>query len=286
MLKQRVITAAIGLPLLVGGLLLGPASAVYAFLLVCSSLAVYEIAQLIFPPCFKLIESQDSVQAAPPFTQLTLFCVIMAALVFLSATLGLGQAKVGGITAVLSLMMLMATFSGSSIPRSVIQVSGSVLSICYGCLPWLCIWDLYLLGAHSRYLLLLLVVVMMGDSGAYFAGLKFGRYKLAPRYSPKKTWEGLLGGLLSSVGGCLLLNLIYGGELGPWWLLCSIALLAGIAGSLGDLVESAFKRFAQVKDSGAIFPGHGGFLDRVDALLFAAPVVWLLVYSYHKVASL
>jgi phosphatidate cytidylyltransferase len=279
MLKQRVITAAIGLPLLLWALLYGPPALIYGFFLLCATLSVYEIAQLVFPPFFRLVDP-TAVQPSG-YRRLSLLCVVTSWCVFFSATLGMSEARVGGIVAVLSSMILVATFSGSSIPRSVVQICGSLVSLCYGCLPWLCIWDIYLMGEHARYILLLITIVMMGDTGAYFTGLKWGKHTLAPRYSPKKTWEGLAGGLVASVLSTLLLNRAYAGNLGPWWLLVIIALLAGLAGSLGDLVESTFKRFAQVKDSGAIFPGHGGFLDRADSLLFAAPILWLLLYGHH-----
>jgi phosphatidate cytidylyltransferase len=122
-------------------------------------------------------------------------------------------------------------------------------------------------------LVLLLAIVWMGDSGAYYIGKAWGRHKLAPRVSPNKTWEGAI----ASIASGLLAAAVW-----SYWRLGAvdgrILLLAGlvsIAGQIGDLVESLLKRGAGVKDSGAILPGHGGMLDRMDALLFAAPVMWL-----------
>jgi len=128
------------------------------------------------------------------------------------------------------------------------------------------------------WLLTALMVVWAADSGAYFAGRAFGRHKLAPRVSPNKTWEGLLGGLLAgllvAVGfgfgfGVAGWALIEASQL-PWLLLVTV--LAVFASVLGDLFESLLKRHAGAKDSGQLIPGHGGVLDRVDGVLAALPV--------------
>jgi len=115
------------------------------------------------------------------------------------------------------------------------------------------------------------------DSVAYFIGSAFGKHKMAPAISPKKSWEGCVGGL---VGGVLVsLLFVLNTPLGVshylnWWQLVIIGLLVSIFGQLGDLMESLFKRNTGVKDSGNLFPGHGGMLDRIDSLVFAAIVVY------------
>lgn len=115
------------------------------------------------------------------------------------------------------------------------------------------------------------------DTGAYFAGHALGRHKMAPLVSPGKTWEGFAGGVLSSVAGALIARALF---LPALSILDCIALGAGAAalGPLGDLSESLLKRAVGAKDSGKILPGHGGMLDRIDALLFTAP----LVYFYAR----
>ena len=137
------------------------------------------------------------------------------------------------------------------------------------------------MGPHARYILLLLVVVWAGDTGGYFGGRSFGgkffTRKLAPHISPKKTWEGAIAGLSASVVGAVAISLAFGG-LGPLPVIVLCGAAGGFFGQLGDLVESSMKRFAGVKDSGTILPGHGGFLDRVDGVLFAAPAVWTVLY--------
>ncbi len=142
-----------------------------------------------------------------------------------------------------------------------------------------------------------LVIVWSGDTFAYYVGRAFGRHKLAETISPKKTWEGAIA---STVGAVIVAVLLfhYIHQLGnvlvkldslpsqsvlyaeariypaPWWLAALFGLCVNIAAQLGDLVESVLKRGAGVKDSGTLLPGHGGILDRIDAMLLAAPVLW------------
>ncbi len=131
----------------------------------------------------------------------------------------------------------------------------------------------YLRSQSARSVLFLFLVVWVCDSGAYYFGRRFGRRRLAPVVSPKKTWEGSVAGLACAT--------VFGAAAGLWWFVPELGpwrgalagALASTAGQLGDLVESLWKRGAGVKDSGVFLPGHGGFYDRVDSLLFAGPVV-------------
>ena len=123
--------------------------------------------------------------------------------------------------------------------------------------------------------LTIFAIIWAGDSAAYYGGRAFGRNPLAPRVSPKKTVEGAISGLLASV---LAGAAIGSWRLGlPWPAIAMMSAVTAVAGQIGDLAESALKRSAGVKDSSSILPGHGGILDRLDSLLFAAPVFfWLL----------
>ena len=134
-------------------------------------------------------------------------------------------------------------------------------------------------------LIFLLFVVWAGDTAALYVGRPFGRHKLAPSLSPGKTWEGsiasIAGSVLVAVGLLELsdvlarwnsVKLSFGDDGWLYWL--GLAVLVNIAAQVGDLAESALKRSAGVKDSGTLLPGHGGVLDRIDALLLAAPVLW------------
>jgi phosphatidate cytidylyltransferase len=159
---------------------------------------------------------------------------------------------------------------------------------------------LSLIGHHKNgriEVLVLLIVVWSGDIFAYYIGRAFGRHKLAETISPKKTWEGTIASAVGAMVISVLLlryihpigNALVSLHLMPsasvvyrdallyppsWMFAASFGLLVNIAAQLGDLVESAMKRGAGVKDSGALLPGHGGILDRIDALLLAAPVLW------------
>jgi phosphatidate cytidylyltransferase len=122
-----------------------------------------------------------------------------------------------------------------------------------------------------RLLLFALVLIWVGDTFAYFTGRWFGRWKLAPQLSPSKTWEGAAANLL----GSLLVALVFTRWVGiPKIHMLLMAGLANVAGQIGDLLESAYKRCAGSKDSGSLLPGHGGILDRIDALILSLPVVW------------
>jgi phosphatidate cytidylyltransferase len=131
----------------------------------------------------------------------------------------------------------------------------------------------------------LLCAVWAGDTAAYYVGRAWGRHKMAPTLSPNKTWEGAIGsmaGSLLSTGILLGLSqllqmwdvgwLSYSG--GRWWYWLGLTVVVNVAAQVGDLAESALKRSAGVKDSGSLLPGHGGVLDRIDALLLAAPALW------------
>jgi phosphatidate cytidylyltransferase len=122
-----------------------------------------------------------------------------------------------------------------------------------------------------RLLLFTVVLVWVGDSAAYFVGGAIGRWKMSPLISPNKTWAGAIANFL----GALLVAAVFGywTQIPPAHML-AMGAAGSVAGQLGDLFESAWKRSAGVKDSGTILPGHGGMLDRIDALILAAPAVW------------
>lgn len=119
-----------------------------------------------------------------------------------------------------------------------------------------------------------IVIIWANDVCAYLVGWAFGRHPLFPRLSPKKSWEGFIGGLAGAVGFGLLAACLLEWSCGFW---AGLALVASLAGVAGDLVESMFKRSAGVKDSGSFIPGHGGVLDRFDALLLATPFVFAYI---------
>jgi len=172
--------------------------------------------------------------------------------------------------------------------------AASVFAFTYIALPMAMLVQLRQQWAGAFYLLYLLLVVWAGDIFAYFVGKSIGRHLMAPRISPKKTWEGAAASVIASVAvGWLLFHYalplssallragliarqdgLFGLEQPAMAPVIVLTIVLNVAAQLGDLVESLIKRGAGVKDSGALLPGHGGMLDRIDALLFAAPVLW------------
>ena len=127
------------------------------------------------------------------------------------------------------------------------------------------------------FVLLMLLIAWFGDTGGYFGGRFFGKTKLYEAVSPKKTWAGAIGGMLGSVLAVVLLKEVHLHQL-TWIDVVLIGVPGSILGQMGDLAESLLKRSVGVKDSGALLPGHGGMLDRIDAVLFIAPYVYLYLY--------
>jgi len=130
------------------------------------------------------------------------------------------------------------------------------------------------------FVLLVFLLTWSNDSAAFFVGSTFGKHRLCPKLSPKKSVEGFWGGVIFTTGVAVVFGYIFSGKMHIMWGL--LGLLAAIVGSMGDLLESGLKRLSNAKDSGDLIPGHGGILDRLDSLLLVAP----LVYYYIQIFSL
>lgn len=214
--------------------------------------------------------------------------VPIAALVAVSLALPmswrLGLHAAGAILAVLVLVLpLVVLLSRHPIEGAAAATTGAVFAAVYfavtgGAMGYLRVafpdelgWKLVLLHC---------LTIWAGDSGAYYLGSRFGRHRLAPVVSPKKSWEGVAGGTAATFFAVWVCRTVFFPEL-PIAAGVSVAVLLAILAPLGDLVESLLKRDAGVKDSSALIPGHGGFLDRTDSLYFAAPftVALLLVFG-------
>jgi phosphatidate cytidylyltransferase len=194
---------------------------------------------------------------------------------------------------ILCLTLLMYCTFISPVERVLPDAANSIFCLVYTGLTMVAIPALREQANGSSLLVFLLCVVWAGDSAALYVGRAFGRRKLAPAISPNKTWVGSI----ASIAGSLLIT---GGLLGlaeylarwnsavlsfsdeGWGYWMGMALLVNIAGQVGDLAESALKRSAGVKDSGNLLPGHGGILDRIDALLLAAPALWYAQLIHHS----
>lgn len=155
-----------------------------------------------------------------------------------------------------------------------INIAYTFLGVIFAVIPFIFFINLgFLDGEYNfQYPLGFLILLWASDTGAYLAGMSFGKTKLFERHSPKKTWEGFFGGMALSVIASLTLSQFFLG-IDMWqWIVSSLLIV--IFGTYGDLTESMLKRSYQIKDSGNLLPGHGGLLDRFDGLLLAAPLVY------------
>ncbi|HEX5759561.1 MAG TPA: phosphatidate cytidylyltransferase [Thermoanaerobaculia bacterium] len=270
---QRLVTAAVGVPLTLAAVFFLSGFWFFAIMALLLEAAVAEYVAIVRP------------RAPHAPLRALLFLVPLAAAGLAAAFSGLedpgplGQPPVqlllGGLllsVGVGSLLLL----SRTPLEETVFSIGVIGFGVPYFALP---IASLHRLQQLDPWLLfLLLAVVWLGDTAAFYVGSRFGRHKMAPVVSPKKTWEGAAAGLAFAVAVGAVWSVARHGSLRP--AIMALAAATGVAAQVGDLVESMIKRGAGVKDSGRLLPGHGGVLDRMDALLFAAPVLllcaWLL----------
>jgi phosphatidate cytidylyltransferase len=260
---RRALTALIAIPLLLAWLWIAYAYEqlwmVALLLTLVTGAAAWEYAQL-------LKKSDLSVEARP-------FALISALAVGITSFVGEAQTLM--IFALAALVLIVRKLSRQPHVEALKAAAGEVLGLFY--LPFLLqfFYGLFRAEGGLAFVIGLLVLVWAYDTGAFLVGRRWGRHKLAPQLSPGKTWEGVLGGaLLALVAAALGLWILM--PEWPWTARLGhglgLSLLVSAAAQLGDLFESKLKRAAGVKDSGVLFPGHGGMLDRIDALLFALPV--------------
>lgn len=167
-------------------------------------------------------------------------------------------------------------YKKSTIPFS--NIAYTLLGLLYTTVPFIFYHSIaFISGEYNFHLALSFFLMLWGnDTGAYIFGMKFGKKKLFERHSPKKSWEGFFGGVFTStVVAIIIANYYTDYDLKHW---VAIAIIISCFGTMGDLVESMFKRSIHIKDSGKILPGHGGLLDRFDGLLLSAPVVFVYLY--------
>lgn len=258
MLRARVWTAAVALPVVLAAIIFLPNREFSFFIAIVGFWGVYEIAAMV-----------------PRLDSLGILAIVLGGLVPLIALLLHGDSgwlpPVAVILDMLVLVMMVGRRGAENVPSGTRRTLQGALWV--GVLyPYLAFLRNLPDGVSA--LVMMLLVVIASDTGAYFGGRAFGVHKLAPRVSPNKTIEGAIAGLAASIAGGLILR--------PWlmpqWSPGSVVLISGaiaILAQAGDLAGSAFKRVAGVKDSGWIFPGHGGLLDRTCSLVFAA------VFTYY-----
>ncbi len=177
---------------------------------------------------------------------------------------------------IMCLIYIAELYSKSSSPFN--NIAYTFLGVLYAVLPFCFFYVLgFLDGLYNfRYPIGFMLLLWANDTGAYLFGIKLGKNKLFERHSPKKTWEGLLGGMFTSLLVAFILS-NYWQELSllHWYV---VSLIIVCFGSCGDLIESMLKRSVNTKDSGSLLPGHGGLLDRFDGLLLSAPIVFVYLY--------
>ena len=193
-----------------------------------------------------------------------------------------GRSAIGPIAALFLAFALLFLLRIRAIADAAREVAYAMLAFLY--IPFL-LMHLVMLRQTTygvQWLLVLMLIVMTNDSAAYYTGCAFGKHRLYPLVSPKKSIEGALGGLGGSIAGTLLAHFTFFPQLTLTDALVT-ALLIGILGQTGDLFESLLKRSFGVKDSGTIIPGHGGVLDRLDSIIFAAPAAYYYaVYVFGR----
>jgi phosphatidate cytidylyltransferase len=202
--------------------------------------------------------------------------------------------QVATILGILALLLLLYCTFLSPIHGVLPDASSSVFGLMYTGFTLVSVPALRQQSNGPSLLVFLLCVVWAGDTAALYVGRAWGRHKLAPSISPQKSWEGSVASVLGSVavtGGLLWLadvlatrfnTVVLSFSDDPVWYWLALAAFLNVVAQVGDLAESALKRSAGVKDSGTILPGHGGVLDRIDALLLAAPALWYAQLIHHS----
>ena len=170
-----------------------------------------------------------------------------------------------------------------NMPNPFGNIAVTLLGLAYISLPLSILCFLVLPNPDGMYipdmLIMIFILIWAFDTGAYLAGIALGKHKLFPRLSPKKSWEGVIGGAILTVLASLILSHFYK-PVDTFGMVC-IALLTAIGATFGDLAESMLKRSMDIKDSGKLLPGHGGLLDRIDSLLFVGPIIYIFLSFYR-----
>jgi phosphatidate cytidylyltransferase len=268
MLKQRIITAAILLPIILLAVWFGHPW--FSLLIAAAAL----VATLEF---YRMVSNSGK---GHPLTRFGILWAVALTLSPLSLHYHLSIDLLPIIMSLALVISLVLTLIHSQRETAFRDWAWTVAGVLY--IGWmLSYWlNLDMLEAGRNWVYLALFTTFANDTGAYFIGRKWGRHKLAPATSPGKTWEGAIGGLLSSIAGAvavfLLLNLFCTFSL-LYWQLILFACLISLFAQLGDMVESLLKRNLEAKDAGKLLPGHGGALDRLDSLIFVAPMVYYYV---------
>ncbi len=212
----------------------------------------------------------------PPMVLASIFSASLIATVFLNLTGYISFNYLVINIAFAMLIFLRELFSNK--PKPFTNIAYTILGVVYITLPLICLlWLTYYPGPQYNWHLLLsfFIIVWVYDSFAYFSGILFGKHRLYERISPKKSWEGAIGGFIFALITAYILSLFFAELSRPMWYI--FASITAIFATLGDLTESMLKRSYCIKDSGKFFPGHGGVLDRFDSIFIAAPTIFIFL---------
>jgi len=273
MLRKRVITALILVPVLLAIIIAGPYWGFPVLVLAGTSLGLWEFAMLT------PLKSDRAKAIASVLLGTSMAGVLIASPGNLTPTATLATATI--------LAFIIHMIRPHEVTAAGERLISCLAGIMYaGFLPVHMAW-LYNTTASDgwRWVLTVLFLTWVGDTAAYFVGKAVGKHKLYPLLSPKKTWEGAIAGMIGSVATVFVVRSLFFTALSPIECVL-IGLPASILGQLGDFAESLLKRSAGVKDSGTLFPGHGGMLDRLDALLFATPYVYYFAIWAHPLLTM
>lgn len=276
-LIPRVITAIIAIPALIGLIAFTPHWGFFLFLLLAAAISIWEFCGIVFA------EEHPAGRVFSVIVGLALMCAIYVD-PYVEPPLVL-PALAGA--SLLTFLFYLFFFKDQS--RVTHHIGGSLTAILYGGVLFSFVALLGRDGGDAgwMWIMMALALVWGSDTGAYFAGNALGKHKLYESVSPNKSIEGAIGGLLATIGFGFIFNAIFAHFFAEAWTSLSalqiliLAIPANLLGQTGDLAESLFKRAHKVKDSGTIIYGHGGILDRIDALFFAAP--WVYYFSLYGV---
>jgi phosphatidate cytidylyltransferase len=210
--------------------------------------------------------------------------LLFIAMTWVTAKYGFSDDVLWSLLLIILMIIFLRLFGYSDARQALRNALGTLFGFLYVAFFWSFFVRLYMAGgsaAPGMTAFYLLLAVKWGDAGAYFIGSHFGKHKLFPRISPKKSWEGLFGGILFSCVVGVLWWFCTDGMLGPhkfpFYHTLILGVLLPVIGTISDLVESMFKRAVDIKDSGAIAHGMGGMLDMIDSLLFTAPFMYIYI---------
>ncbi len=215
--------------------------------------------------------------------------LLFVAMTWLAAKYGFSEDVLWSLLLIILMVIFFRLFGYTDARQALRNALGTLFGFLYVAFFWSFFVRLYMADGTelpTRAAFYVLLAVKWGDAGAYFIGSRFGKHKLCPRISPKKSWEGLLGGILFSCVVGVLWWLCTNGTLGqhpfPLIHVLILGILLPVIGTMSDLVESMFKRAVHIKDSGAIAHGMGGMLDMIDSLLFTAPFMYIYIKFFLR----